>query len=228
MSVSVLLSSGERRGSRYARCKAGDKRSNCCVAGCRAGEAWFHCVRAPCALSQVWVTRLRVRKVCVRKACSKRFHAPAVRACTIPSGRHADEALPPANFAATARAHRTWREGIETKARCRNPNRAGPTPPNLLPGNCGLRICLIPPLRISPLIDGRDFPYPLCPAGMIQIHDRFGRPMKVISHEGYLLVQHPQGVAHYPPAAFISTSNGCEHCGQMAGRLAFPLRLMRL
>jgi hypothetical protein len=44
-------------------------------------------------------------------------------------------------------------------------------------------------------VDGRDFLNPPPPLAVFQIQDRIRRPMKVISHEGYLLVERFEGVA---------------------------------
>lgn len=94
----------------------------------------------------------------------------------------------------------------------------------------GLRILIgyIIALAVLPFVDGRDLLDPPQPVGVLEIDDRLVRPMKVISHEGYLLVQRLQGVAYNPPAAFSSTLNACEHCGHTAGRSALPSRLTRL
>jgi hypothetical protein len=44
-------------------------------------------------------------------------------------------------------------------------------------------------------VDGRDFLNPPTPLGVFQIENLVRRPMKVIGHEGYLLVERFEGVA---------------------------------
>jgi hypothetical protein len=58
---------------------------------------------------------------------------------------------------------------------------------------------------VHALIDGRDFFNPASAVGMFQVENCFGRPVKVIGDEGYLLVQRLEGVAYNPPTPFNST-----------------------
>jgi len=48
---------------------------------------------------------------------------------------------------------------------------------------------------VAPLVDGRDLGDPAPPVGMLHLEHGIGRPMKVISDEGYLLVKPLEGVA---------------------------------
>jgi hypothetical protein len=48
---------------------------------------------------------------------------------------------------------------------------------------------------VDALIDARDLADPPSPLRVLQIQNRFGRPVKVICDEGYLLVQRAEGVA---------------------------------
>ena len=81
---------------------------------------------------------------------------------------------------------------------------------------------------VDALIDRGDFLDPSPPIGVLEIQDRLGRPVKVISHEGYLLVQRLEGVAYNPPAALNSISNECSHLGQSASTSGLPFRLIWL
>lgn len=82
--------------------------------------------------------------------------------------------------------------------------------------------------HIHLLINRRNLFHPAAALTMLQVHDGFLGPVKVISNEGYLLVQRFQGVATYPPSRFISTAKAASHFGHTASRRALPLRLMRL
>jgi len=44
-------------------------------------------------------------------------------------------------------------------------------------------------------VDGRDLLYPTPPVGVLKVHHRIKRPVKVIGNEGYLLVQRFEGIA---------------------------------
>lgn len=81
---------------------------------------------------------------------------------------------------------------------------------------------------VTALIDPRNLLYPAETFPVFEVENHVHRPVKVVSHEGYLLVQRPEGVAYNPPSGCNSTSNACVHCGQTAGRLVRPLRLIRL
>jgi hypothetical protein len=48
---------------------------------------------------------------------------------------------------------------------------------------------------VDSLINARDLANPAPPFGVFQIQNRFGRPVKVVCNEGYLLVQCAKGVA---------------------------------
>jgi len=48
---------------------------------------------------------------------------------------------------------------------------------------------------IHALINGRNLFHPSTPVGMFEIQNDVGRPVEVISDEGYLLVQRLEGVA---------------------------------
>jgi hypothetical protein len=50
-------------------------------------------------------------------------------------------------------------------------------------------------LTIQALINRRNFLYPTTALGMFQVQDGLWRPVEVISNEGYLLVEHFEGVA---------------------------------
>ena len=83
-------------------------------------------------------------------------------------------------------------------------------------------------LAVLPLVDFRYFIHPSQSVAMLEIHDVFVLPMKVVGDKGYLLVQHLEGVAYNPPAAFNSTLKVCEHCGHIAGKLLGLSRLILL
>jgi hypothetical protein len=51
------------------------------------------------------------------------------------------------------------------------------------------------PVRTPALVDGRDLADPSLAVGVFESQDRLGRPVEVIGHEGYLLVQRLEGVA---------------------------------
>jgi hypothetical protein len=55
---------------------------------------------------------------------------------------------------------------------------------------------------------------------MLQVEDRLRRPVKVISHKGYLLVQRLERVAYNPPRLFNSTENSWAHLGQAVSTFA--------
>jgi hypothetical protein len=48
---------------------------------------------------------------------------------------------------------------------------------------------------VDSLIDARNLADPAPPFGVLQIQNRFRRPVKVIRDEGYLLIQRAEGVA---------------------------------
>jgi hypothetical protein len=50
-------------------------------------------------------------------------------------------------------------------------------------------------IAVDTLIDRRDFLYPSTSFAVFKIQDCIGWPVKVIGHEGYLLVQRLEGVA---------------------------------
>ena len=60
---------------------------------------------------------------------------------------------------------------------------------------------------------------------MLEVEDVRERPVEVISDEGYLLVQRPEGVAGYPPTPLSSTVNSWSQRGHAAWMLAVPVRL---
>jgi hypothetical protein len=66
---------------------------------------------------------------------------------------------------------------------------------------------LLSPLAafVHALIDCRNLFNPTPSVGVLEIQNRLRRPVKMISHKGYLLVQRFEGVAYNPPAPFNST-----------------------
>jgi len=48
---------------------------------------------------------------------------------------------------------------------------------------------------VQTTIDGRNLFNPTPPLGVFQVHHRVGLPVKVISDEGYLLVERFEGIA---------------------------------
>jgi len=60
-----------------------------------------------------------------------------------------------------------------------------------------------------------------------QREDGFEIPVEVIRDEGYLLVQAIEGVADYPPAGVVSTSNVLLQCGHVTLMALVPSLLMR-
>jgi hypothetical protein len=48
---------------------------------------------------------------------------------------------------------------------------------------------------VDALIDGGDFCYPAPAVGMLEVHDVVEGPVEMEGDEGYLLVQHLEGVA---------------------------------
>ena len=83
-------------------------------------------------------------------------------------------------------------------------------------------------LGVHALVNRRDFLDPSLSFRMLEGEDLLARPVKVISNEGYLLVQRREGVADHPPASSIPTSKVCSHFGQRAGIVARPSWLIRL
>ena len=92
---------------------------------------------------------------------------------------------------------------------------------SFIPSNANLGL-------IQALVHRGNLLHPAAALPMLQIQNVVWRPVEVIGHEGYLLVQRLQGVATDPPTPFISTEKEFSHFGQIAATLACPLRLMRL
>ncbi|MBP8054754.1 MAG: hypothetical protein KA314_02880 [Chloroflexi bacterium] len=59
----------------------------------------------------------------------------------------------------------------------------------------GVNLRIIPLIPIHALINARNFLHPLPPVTMLQTHHLIMRPVKVVSDEGYLLLQLVEGVA---------------------------------
>jgi hypothetical protein len=62
-------------------------------------------------------------------------------------------------------------------------------------GKSGLIIAFMFFLRVSPFIDRRNLSYPPLALAVLQVQNCVFGPVKVVSHEGYLLVQRLEGVA---------------------------------
>jgi hypothetical protein len=59
----------------------------------------------------------------------------------------------------------------------------------------GVKPALSVSVAVEALVDGRDLLYPSPSLPMLQLEDPLERPVKVKSHEGYLLVERREGVA---------------------------------
>ena len=77
-------------------------------------------------------------------------------------------------------------------------------------------------------VDLGDFVDPAPSIGVFEREQVFGRPVKVISDIGYLLIELREGVAYDSPGCSGSTSNPCWQCGQTTFSARVPLPLMRL
>src|SRR5580704_2284599 len=86
-------------------------------------------------------------------------------------------------------AQRRWREAAGTQGVARDRFANGCL------GKLRIEVGFMIALAVLPFVDGRDLLDPSQPVGMLEIDDRLLRPMKVISDEGYLLVERLQGVA---------------------------------
>jgi hypothetical protein len=101
-----------------------------------------------------------------------------------------------ASFDVIARAQRRWREAalitrepadVQGFPNCRFANGCS--------GKLRIETGIMIALAVPALVDGRDLFDPSQPVCVLEIDDGLVRPVKVISDEGYLLVQRLQGVA---------------------------------
>jgi len=101
-----------------------------------------------------------------------------------------------ASFDVIPSAQRKWREA--TGGACEEGGTQGFPRDRFCIGCLGklrIEIGFMIALAVLPFVDGRDLLDPSQPVGVLEIDDRLLRPVKVISDEGYLLIQRLQGVA---------------------------------
>lgn len=122
------------------------------------------------------------------------------------------------------RAEMEW---ASRKARCRTDRGCGALHLGRRP-RAGRLLDLPRSRLIHPPVDRRYLLYPLASLGVLKFQHLTARPVEVIRHECYLLVQLVEGVADHPPRRSGSTENWWAHFGQATLRPSLPYRLMRL
>ncbi len=83
-------------------------------------------------------------------------------------------------------------------------------------------------LLAQPLVETGDLFHPATAVDVLQAGDLVQRPVKVVSDEGYLLVESIEGVAANPPRPSTSSWKRCSHCGQTAVTRSGSSALIRL